>query len=193
MITSPFGTIGPYFPYDFVDDCEDLTHCDGQIARGRHILIHGRVLEEGGRPTRNTIVEIWQADANGIFRHPLDPRCPQADPGFSGWGRARTDAQGNYWFRTVLPGSYKGEDGAPRCPHINVMLLAIGLTRRLVTTIFFADEPASVFDLVLNCVPEATRPRLFAERTPLLDADGLTAYRFDLILRGENATPFFLD
>jgi protocatechuate 3,4-dioxygenase, alpha subunit len=193
MITSPFGTIGPYFPYDFVDGLEDLTQCDGQTARGCHILIGGRVLEEGARPTRNTIVEIWQPDAKGIFRHPLDPRCAQADPGFSGWGRARTDAQGNYWFRTVLPGSYTGEDGAPRCPHINVMLLAIGLTRRLVTTIFFADKPAGVSDPVLDCVPEAVRPRLFAVRSPSLDADGLTAYRFDLILRGENETPFFWD
>jgi len=193
MIASPFGTIGPYFPYDFVDGLEDLTQCDGQTARGCHILLAGRVLEEGARPTKNTILEIWQADSNGIFRHALDPRCPQADPGFSGWGRARTDAQGNYWFRTVLPGSYTGEDGSLRCPHINVMLLAIGLTRRLVTTIFFADEPAGVSDPVLNCVPEARRARLFAVRSPSLDADGLTAYRFDLILRGESETPFFLD
>jgi protocatechuate 3,4-dioxygenase beta subunit len=193
MITSPFGTIGPYFPYDFVDGCEDLTQRDGHTARGRHILISGRVLEEGHRPTRNTIVEIWQPDANGIFLHPLDPRCGQADPGFSGWGRARTDAQGNYRFRTVLPGSYTAEDGSPRCPHINVMLLGLGLTHRLVTTIFFADEPAAVSDPVLNCVPEGVRLRLFAVREPPLDADGLAAYRFDLILRGEDETPFFLD
>src|SRR5580698_6111172 len=147
MITSPFGTIGPYFPYDFVDGLEDLTRCDGKVARGRHIAISGRVLEEGQRPTRNTIVEIWQPDSNGIFRHPLDPRCAQADPGFSGWGRARTDPQGKYRFHTVLPGSYT-EDGSPRCPHINVMILAIGLTRRLVTTIFFGDSPETVDDPV---------------------------------------------
>ncbi len=193
MITSPFGTIGPYFPYDFVDGCEDLTQCDGHTARGCHILIGGRVLEEGHRPTRNTILEIWQPDANGIFRHPLDPRCSQADPGFGGWGRARTDAQGNYRFRTVLPGSYTDADGAPRCPHINAMILGIGLTHRLVTTIFFADEPDGVSDPVLNCVPEVARPRLFAVRCPSLDADGLSAYRFDVILRGEDETPFFLD
>lgn len=138
-------------------------------------------------------MEIWQPDASGIFRHPLDPRCSQADPGFSGWGRARTDAQGNYRFRTVLPGSYTGEDGAPRCPHIDVMILGIGLTHRLVTTIFFADKPGTIADPVLNCVPEAARPRLFAVRNPSLDADGLSAYRFDIILRGEDETPFFLD
>ena len=193
IVTSPFGTIGPYFPYDFVDGLGDLTRCGSHVARGRHISIAGRVLEEGNRPTRNTLVEIWQPDASGIFRHPLDPRCAEADPGFSGWGRARTDAQGNYRFLTVLPGSYTGEDGAPRCPHINVMILGIGLTRRLVTTIFFGEPGEAVSDPVLDCVPEATRSRLFPVREASQDADGLSAYRFDLILRGENETPFFLD
>jgi protocatechuate 3,4-dioxygenase beta subunit len=194
MVTSPFGTIGPYFPYDFVDGCEDLTQYNGYTARGLHITIAGQVLEEGGRPTRNTILEIWQADANGVFRNPLDPRYAEADPGFYGWGRARTDAQGKYRFRTVLPGSYS-ENGAVRCPHINVMVLGIGLTHRLVTTIFFGDSAsaAAVNDPVLNCVPEGVRPRLFAVREPSRDQDGVAAYRFDLILRGENETPFFKD
>src|SRR5580692_11246312 len=104
MITSPYCTIGPYFPYDFVDGLEDLTQFNGIAAQGPRISIRGRVLEQGNRPTKNTILEIWQPDARGIFRHPLDPRCSQGDPGFRGWGRARTDAQGSYHFRTVLPG-----------------------------------------------------------------------------------------
>lgn len=190
MITSPYCTIGPFFPYDFVDGLEDLTHFNGAVAQGRHISISGRVLEEGGRPTKNTILEIWQPDAGGIFRHPLDPRCAQSDAGFRGWGRTRTDAQGSYRLRTVLPGSYT-EDGRARCPHINVMILAIGLTRRLVTTIFFGDSPDQVSDPVLDCVPVSTRPRLFA--MPKSSSSDLTEYGFDLVLRGENETPFFLD
>lgn len=186
MITSPYCTIGPFFPYDFVDGLEDLTHFDGIQARGSHITLSGRVLEQGGKPTKNTILEIWQPDASGIFRHPLDPRAAEADPGFRGWGRARTDAQGNYRFRTVLPGSYT-EGSCVRCPHLDVMILAIGLTRRLVTTIFFADDPSSVRDPVLDSVPAATRSRLFATRK----AEG--DYAFDLILRGDNETPFFRD
>lgn len=188
MITSPYCTIGPFFPYDFVDGLEDLTHFNGATARGCHISLAGRVLEEGNRPTKNTILEIWQPDSNGIFRHPLDPRAAQADPGFRGWGRARTDAQGNYCFRTLLPGGYT-EGSCPRCPHLDVMILAIGLTRRLVTTIFFADtdDLESVRDPVLECVPAAARSRLFATRK----AEG--DYTFDLILRGENETPFFRD
>ena len=188
MIPSPYCTIGPFFPYDFVDGLEDLTHFNGVAAQGPRITITGRVLEEGNRPTKNTILEIWQPDANGVFRHPLDTRSAEADPGFRGWGRTRTDAQGNYRFVTVLPGSYAGEDGAPRCPHIDVMILAIGLTRRLVTTIFFGDEPERVQDPVLACVPAPARARLFAARKPS-SAD----YTFNLVLRGENETPFFLD
>ncbi|MGH9591873.1 MAG: protocatechuate 3,4-dioxygenase subunit alpha [Bryobacteraceae bacterium] len=187
MVTSPNSTIGPFFPYEFMAD--DLTQHEGKRAHGQHILLTGRVLQEGCVPTRNTILEIWQADANGVFRHPLDPRCPQADPGFAGWGRARTDPEGWYRFRTVLPGAYE-----KRCPHINVMVLAIGLTWRLVSTIFFSAAPETADDPVLNCVTDpAARLRLFAKRDSSLDVDGVRAYRFDVILRGENETPFFLD
>jgi protocatechuate 3,4-dioxygenase alpha subunit len=188
MTPSPYCTIGPFFPTQFAEGCGDLTRYEGRIARGQHILLTGRVLEQGGKPTVNTIVEIWQPDSNGIFRHPLDPRSSQADPGFFGWGRAFTDAQGRYSFRTVLPGGYES-----RCPHLNLMLLAIGLTRRLVTTVFFSGRPADVRDPVLNRVPEAARRRLFAQRDGATDAEGALGYRFDLLLRGEDETPFFLD
>ena len=178
MAVSPYCTIGPFFPASFVQGHEDLTHYRGGNARGQHIVLSGRILQEGGVPTRNTILEIWQPDANGIFQN-----SPDADPGFAGWGRARTDAEGWYKIRTVIPGSY-----GDRCPHANLMILAIGLTRRLVTTVFFSDDPDAVRDPVLDCVTDpAARKRLFATR------DGADAYRFDLILRGENETPFFLD
>jgi len=177
---SPYCTIGPYFPASFVEGHEDLTHYRGGVARGQHITLSGRILQEGGVPTRNTILEIWQTDANGVFGR-------DADPGFAGWGRVRTDAEGWYRIRTVVPGSY-----GDRCPHANLMILAIGLTRRLVTTVFFANapdvDPEAVRDPVLDCVKDAAaRKRLFATR------EGPEAYRFDLILRGEGETPFFLD
>ena len=128
MAVSPYCTIGPYFPASFVEGHEDLTHIRGGTARGQHITLSGRILEQGGVPTRNTILEIWQPDSNGIFRHSEDSRCRDADPGFAGWGRARTDAEGWYKIRTVIPGSYLA-DGVPRCPHANLMILAIGLTQ----------------------------------------------------------------
>src|SRR5215475_2124607 len=148
-IPSAFSTIGPFFPFAFVDDCNDLTRFEGKTAGGQHIWLVGRVVEEGSVPTGNTVLEIWQPDANGIFRHPLDPRSSQVDPGFFGWGRARTDRQGAYRFLTVLPGRSEEIDGTLRCPHANLMVLAIGLTRRLVTTVFFSDPPGEVDDPVL--------------------------------------------
>ena len=194
MIPSPYGTIGPFYLKPLIDGCEDLTQVDGQRARGQHILLTGRVAEEGNAPVLNSVLEIWQADANGVFRHPLDRRSPQADPGFFGWGRARSDKDGRYRFRTVRPGASREESGVLRCPHINLMVLAIGLTRRLVTTVFFGDAPDAVKDPVLQCVPDgAARRRLFAVRDESLDAGGIPAYRFDIVLRGENETPFFLD
>ena len=127
-------------------------------------------MEEGNRPILNAIVEIWQPDANGVFRHPLDPRASEVDPGFFGWGRARTDAEGRYSFQTVMPGvpwttSNGYGERQSRCPHLNLMILAIGLTRRLVTTVFFGETPDSVRDPVLDCIADpAARLRMFARR-----------------------------
>jgi protocatechuate 3,4-dioxygenase alpha subunit len=185
---SPFCTTGPFFPIEWVDEAGDLTRVGGVTARGQHIILSGTVVEAGAKATRNTIVEFWQPDASGIFRHPLDPRAADADPGFAGWGRARTLADGVYKLRTVLPGVYS-EDGAARLPHINVLVLAIGLTRRLVTTVFFANGP----DAVLNLVATDRRGALIAVRDTALDENGALGYRFDIVLQGEGETPFFAD
>jgi protocatechuate 3,4-dioxygenase alpha subunit len=187
MDTSPYCTIGPFFPGAFVEGCEDLTSFQGKPARGQHIVLTGRVFEDGHRPILNSIIEIWQADANGVLRHPLDPRFHEADPGFFGWGRARTDADGRYMFRTVMPG------GGARRPHVNLMLLAIGLTRRLVTTVFFAETSDSVRDPVLDCVTDpAVRERMLARREN--EGNGvLPVYRYDIVTRGDLETPFFID
>lgn len=194
MIPSPFSTIGPFYLKPLIDGLDDLTTVEGRPARGQKILLAGRLVEEGNRPVFNAVLEIWQPDANGVFRHPLDPRSGQADPGFSGWGRTRTDQDGRYQFRTILPGSSREENGLIRCPHIDLMVLAIGLTRRLVTTAFFSDSPDGVKDPVLECVGDPlARRRLFAVRDPGSDAAGIPGYRFDIVLRGDNETPFFLD
>lgn len=194
--TDPYGTIGPFFPGEFCVGQEDLTSFQGQPARGQRIVLTGRVFEEGDRPILNSIIEIWQPDANGIFRHPLDPRFAEADPGFFGWGRARTDKEARYSFRTVLPGA-SSSDGGPRCPHLNLMLLAIGLTRRLVTTVFFAESADSVRDPVFDCVRDpGARSRMLARRE---HADvrncgnNPPVYRYDIVTRGRSETPFFVD
>jgi protocatechuate 3,4-dioxygenase alpha subunit len=190
---SPYCTIGPFFPGDFVTGCEDLTNFQGTQAQGQHIVLTGRVLEEGNRPILNAIIEIWQPDANGVFRHPLDPRVQQADPGFFGWGRARTNAEGLYAFRTVMPGASHGLEA--RSPHLNLMILAIGLTRRLVTTVFFAETSDSTRDPVLECVADPQiRARMLALREKNSNGPGnIPVYRYNIVTRGEGETPFFVD
>ena len=169
------ATIGPFFPPRYVDaGANDLTVFEGRKAKGEAIEIRGRVLQEDGTALDNLIVEIWQADANGIFRHPADPRRAQADPDFLGWGRAATDAQGNYRFRTIRPGAPEG-----RQPHINFLFMFSGIMRILKTTMFFEDGK----DPVLMAVP--------ASRRSLLIAKG--KYEFDIRLCGAHETPFFDD
>ena len=157
-------TLGPFFPREFAQGANDLA---AGAKDGEVIEITGRVTQLDGQPLDNLVLEIWQADAAGRFDN----------PGFLGWGRAATDAQGVYRFRTLRPGAPKG-----RMSHINFLLLYSGLMRQLQTVMFF--ELGS--DPVLDAVPAAVRERLVAK------SEG-TVYRFDLKLRGEGETPFFDD
>ena len=183
MIPSGEATIGPFFPRRYVDaGANDLTQLEGRKAKGGAIEIAGIVRQEDGAPLDNLVVEIWQADAQGIFGHPADPRFAQADPAFLGWGRAATSAQGEYRFRTIRPGAPAG-----RAPHVNFMLMFSGLMRILKTTMYFPGEKANEADPVLAAVPAARRALLVARE----EAPG--TYRFDLKLRGEHETPFFDD
>ena len=183
MIPTGEATIGPFFPPRYVDaGANDLTQFDGRKAQGEAIEIAGCVRQEDGAPLDNLVLEIWQADARGIYRHPADPRHRAADAKFFGWGRAATDKQGNYAFRTIRPGAPQG-----RARHINVMVMFSGLMRILKTTMFFPGEQANDADPVYAAVPRARRHLLLARE----EAAG--RYRFDLKLRGEHETPFFDD
>jgi protocatechuate 3,4-dioxygenase alpha subunit len=178
LIPTGEATLGPFFPPRYLDEgANDLTVFEGRRAQGEAIEIRGRVLQEDGAPLENLVVEIWQADARGIFRHPADPRSAQADPNFLGWGRAATDADGNYHFKTILPGAPEG-----RAPHVNFMVMHSGLMRILKTTLFFDDAA----DPVLGAVPSFRREMLIAKKK-------LDSYEFNIRLRGENETPFFDD
>jgi len=183
LIPTGEATIGPFFPPRYVDaGANDLTQFEDRKAQGEVIEIAGVVRQEDGAPLENLVVEIWQADAKGIYRHPADPRHREADPRFFGWGRAATDREGRYAFRTVRPGALQG-----RARHINVMVMFSGLMRILKTTMFFPGEQANDADPVYQAVPKARRHFLVARE----EAAG--RYRFDLKLRGEHETPFFDD
>jgi len=186
-------TIGPFFPHTFFRAADnDLTRIAEGAAparRGETILLRGVVTREGGTPCLNLVLEAWQADAGGHFDHPLDPARDRADPDFLGWGRAWTDAEGRYEFRTVMPGGYES-----RAPHINIGIMGAGLMRLARTTVFFPDHAATHgADPVLSLVPAARRALLVAR--PDGEQDGLRIFRFDIRLRGGAAeeTPFFED
>jgi protocatechuate 3,4-dioxygenase alpha subunit len=161
-------TLGPFFPREFGQGANDLTTCEGRKAPGEAIEITGRVVQLDGKPLDNLIVEIWQADSQGRYD----------SPDFFGWGRAATNAEGIYSFRTIRPGAVPG-----RAPHINVLLLYSGLMRQLQTVLFFdrGNDP------VLNAVQAGVRERLVAKK------QGANRYVFDIRLRGEGETPFFDD
>ena len=164
-------TLGPFFPREFAQGANDLTECEGKRAEGQIIEISGRVTQGDGAPLDNAIIEIWQANSRGSFE----------DPAFFGWGRAATDANGVYRFRTIRPGACSG-----RAAHINFLILFSGLMRQLQTVMFFDGNKDK--DPVFNAVnPAALRERLVAKR----EGDG--SYRFDIRLRGEGETPFFDD
>ncbi|WP_043364356.1 protocatechuate 3,4-dioxygenase subunit alpha [Belnapia sp. F-4-1] len=180
-------TIGPFFPAAFCREGDnDLTRITPDAPpsrRGIPIRLHGRVLREGGLPCVNAILEAWQADAAGRFRHPADPDWQQADPDFLGWGRARTDAEGRYEFHTLLPGGF-----LDRAPHLDLLVMASGLMQPVATTLFFPQfAEANAADPVLALVPPPRRRHLLAA------PDNAGGYRFDILLRGsaEEETPFF--
>jgi protocatechuate 3,4-dioxygenase alpha subunit len=198
-VPTPSQTIGPFFPEHFFGEADhDLTFVDDSAkhARGQRIYIGGNIYEAERVPRWNCVVEIWQPDANGHFNHPNDPRRSEADPNFIGWGRRSSDDAGWYDFITVKPGGYADPlTGLQRAPHINIAIMSSGLMRRLVTTLFFPDEPANAQDPVFNAIPDAAiRERLVLKPARLERApqDALT-YRLDIVLQGEGETPFFVD
>ena len=156
-------TLGPFFPPEFAQGVNDLAP-----AAAEAIEITGRVTELDGKPLDNVVLEIWQADPDGRFDNPK----------FAGWGRAATDAHGEYRFRTLRPGAVPG-----RAPHINFLVLYSGLMRQLQTVMFFASSD----DPVLQAVEPARRSLLVA------DALSSTSFHFDIRLRGGDETPFFDD
>lgn len=198
-VPTPSHTIGPFFPQHFVGDADhDLTFVadKSQRARGQRIYIGGSIYEADRVPRWNCVIEIWQPDAGGCFAHPNDPRHAGADPNFAGWGRRSSDDKGWYDFVTVKPGGYADPlTGLPRAPHIDVSIMSSGLMRRLVTTLFFPDEPANAQDPVFNAIPDAAiRERLLLKPARLERApEDALAYRLDIVLQGEGETPFFVD
>lgn len=187
-------TNGPIFGHTSVAETDnDLTAQHLGAPLGERIIVCGRVLDEDGRPVRGALIEIWQANAAGRYHHKVDRHDAPLDPNFTGCGRTLTDDQGRYRFVSVKPGTYPWDNhpNAWRPAHIHFSLFGAGLLARLVTQMYFPGDPLLPFDPIYNSVPdEAARERLIAsfdwETTTPNHALG---FRFDLILRGREATP----
>jgi protocatechuate 3,4-dioxygenase, alpha subunit len=180
---TPFQTLGPFFDFGLVIPDGDLVA--RPAAEGRHILIEGVVRDGAGEVLPDGLVEIWQANAAGRYRHPGDGDNRALDPAFDGFGRVATDAGGRFSFKTVMPGRVAGPDGKLQAPHLAVGVLARGLLTRLVTRIYFEDEPSNADDQILALVPAGRRHTLIAK------AVAPERYRFDIHLQGEGETVFF--
>ncbi len=185
---------GPVYPYGRMSPTDhDLTRQHAGEPLGERIVVEGRVLDEDGRPVRDTLVEVWQANAAGRYIHHVDTHAAPLDPNFSGAGRVVTDAGGRYRFLTIKPGAYpwRNHDNAWRPAHIHFSLFGASFLTRLVTQMYFPGDPLLPLDPIFNSIPDAqARTRLVSSFS--LDAtqpEFALGYRFDIVLRGHAATP----
>jgi protocatechuate 3,4-dioxygenase, beta subunit len=172
----------------------DLTTAHDGEAIGQRIIVHGRVLDSDGHAVPDTLLEVWQANAAGRYQHVRDQWQAPLDPHFTGLGRVLTDSEGRYAFTTVKPGAYPwgNHENAWRPAHIHFSLFGRAFTQRLVTQMYFPDDPLFAHDPIFNSIPDpAARQRLVSR----FDLDSTQpswalAFVFDIVLRGTAATPF---
>ncbi len=180
---------GPRGPSD-----DDLTTQHTGEPIGQRIVVFGQVRDSDGRAVPDTLVEVWQANSAGRYAHARDNWPAPLDPNFTGGGRVVTDSAGKYTFTTIKPGAYPwgNHHNAWRPAHIHFSLFGVAFTQRLVTQMYFPDDPLFAQDPIFNSVPDA-RARARMVSTFDLDAtrpDRALAYRFDIVLRGREQTPF---
>jgi protocatechuate 3,4-dioxygenase, beta subunit len=189
---------GPAFGHNMIGALDnDLIHNfakPGEAAIGQRLIVHGRVLDEMGRPVPNVLVEYWQANAGGRYRHKKETYLAAIDPNFGGFGRSITDENGYYWFRTVKPGAYPWPNGVNdwRPAHIHFSVFGTGFAQRLITQMYFEGDPMIDLCPIVNTIPdkEAIRQLVAAlDMANTVPMDSLT-YRFDIVLRGRRSTFF---
>ena len=170
-------TVGPFFQIGLSWLYGDDLAGD---ASGERITVRGRVLDGDGQPVPDALLEIWQADSEGRYPHPEDPRCAACAEGFRGFARVASQGDGSFRFRTIKPGPV-GE----QAPHLNVLVFMRGLLRAVATRIYFPEDPRNAEDGVLARVPEARRATLIARH----GEPGVLIW--DVRMQGEGETVFF--
>jgi len=188
---------GPSFHKDLIPAHSfDLTRQHKGEPLGERISVTGRVFDEDGRPIRNTLIEIWQANAAGRYLHKNDQHDAPLDPHFTGQGQTFTDDEGRYRFVTIRPGAYpwKNHYNAWRPQHIHFSLFGPAFATRLVTQMYFPGDPLLEFDPIFHSISdEAARRRLISSFDWLTtEPERAVGFRFDITLRGRNATPMEL-
>jgi len=185
---------GPVFGQNSVGvNDHDLTAQHAGSPLGERIVVTGRLLDEGGRPMRAALIEVWQANAAGRYMHKMDQHNAPLDPNFTGCGRTLTDAEGRYRFLSIKPGAYPwgNHSNAWRPAHIHFSIFGDGLLSRLVTQMYFPGDPLLPYDPIYNCISDVrAKQRLIS----VFDWENTRPeyalwYRFDIILRGREATP----
>jgi protocatechuate 3,4-dioxygenase alpha subunit len=178
-------TVGPYFriglQWLFTDNLA------GEGVSGQKVEIRGRVLDGDGQPIPDAMLEVWQANAHGKYAHPDDEQDKLLDPNFQGFGRVPTEEDGSFRFSTIKPGRVPGPDGKLQAPHIAVSVFMRGLLRRLVTRIYFPDDPANEDDFALNLVEPSRRATLIARKSPADDSQLV----WNVVMQGPDETVFF--
>ncbi len=188
---------GPVFSHSDIDPLDnDLlkNYSHGGDPIGERIIVHGRVLDENARPVPNTLVEIWQANAGGRYRHKKDTYLAPIDPNFGGCGRTMTDADGYYYFRTVKPGAYPWRNWVNnwRPAHIHFSIFGAAFAQRLITQLYFEGDPLIAKCPIVQTVPDAGAIEQLVAKLDMnasVPLDSI-AYRFDIVLRGRRSTLF---
>lgn len=174
----------------------DLTRHGRAEPLGEKIVVSGRVLDEDGRPVRDSLIEVWQCNAAGRYWHKKDQHAAPLDPNFFGLGKLMTDGEGRYRFVTIKPGPYPwgNHDKAWRPAHIHFSLFGSVYAQRLVTQMYFPGDPLFDFDPIFQGIPDAAARQRLVSRFSMDETVGgeMLGYVFDIVLRGRQATPFGL-
>ena len=187
---------GPVFGEDAIEEFDsDLTRQHGGEPLGERITVSGRVVDTDGRPIRGALVEVWQANASGRYRHQVDDHPAPLDPNFSGGGRCLTADDGSYRFVTVKPGAYPwgNHDNAWRPAHIHFSVFGRAFTERLVTQMYFPGDPLFPFDPIYNSVRDPKARALMVSRFDIATTqpEWALAFKWDIVLgSGDGTTPF---
>jgi protocatechuate 3,4-dioxygenase, beta subunit len=186
--------VAPVFGHTDINPLEaDLTIQDGGEPIGERIRVQGRVIDGDGRPVRNQLVEIWQANAAGRYIHKRDQHQAPIDPNFTGVGRCLTDSDGNYGFTTIKPGPYPWRNhlNAWRPAHIHFSLFGTDFTQRMVTQMYFPGDPLFELDPIYQAITDQrARDRLLARYDhDVSEHEWLLGYRWDIVLTGSHVTP----